>query len=125
MQRQLRDSTNNRNCVLFSITLARRQQRNLSVFKSSCHLPISLSHTGEASHCPFYCLTSSREAVNTNFFYNLLFDPPGIEHVSTALVVDALFIRLLILAFVFLYDVIFCKLLKLVAKNAKNWLNNS
>ena len=30
----------------------------------------------EASHCPFNCWTSSREAVNTNF-YSLWFDPTG------------------------------------------------
>ena len=35
-----------------------------------------LPHTAEASHCPFNCWTSSKEAVNTNF-YSLWFDPAG------------------------------------------------
>ena len=56
--------------------MARRQRRDLSVFESSCHLPICLPHTMEASHCPFNCWTSSREAVNTNF-YSLWFDSTG------------------------------------------------
>ena len=56
--------------------MARRQRRDLSVFESSCHLPICLLHTMEASHCPFTCWTSSRKAVNTNF-YSLWFDPTG------------------------------------------------
>ena len=56
--------------------MARRQRRDLSVFESSCHLPICLPHTMEASHCPFSCWTPSREAVNTNF-YSLWFDSTG------------------------------------------------
>ena len=56
--------------------MARRQRRDLSVFESSCHLPTCLPHTIEASHCPFNCWTSSREAVNTNF-YSLWFDSTG------------------------------------------------
>ena len=56
--------------------MARRQRRDLSVFESSCHPPTCLPHTLEASHCPFNCWTSSREAVNTNF-YSLWFDPTG------------------------------------------------
>ena len=56
--------------------MARRQRRDLLVFESSCHLPICLPHTMEASHCPFNCWTSSREAVNTNF-YSLWFDSTG------------------------------------------------
>ena len=36
----------------------------------------ALPHTVEASHCSFNCRTSSREAVNTNFF-SLWFDPTG------------------------------------------------
>ena len=56
--------------------MARRQRRDLSVFESSCHLPTCLSHTVEASHCPFNCWTSSREAVNTNF-YSVWLDPTG------------------------------------------------
>ena len=56
--------------------MARRQRNDLSVFESSCHLPICLPHTMEASHCPFNCWTSSREAVNTNF-YSLWFDSTG------------------------------------------------
>ena len=43
-------------------------------FDSSCHLPTCLPHQAETSHCPFYCWTSSKEAVNTNF-YSLWFDP--------------------------------------------------
>ena len=41
----------------------------------SCHLPICIPHTEEASHSPFDCWTSSRKAVNTKF-YCLWFDPP-------------------------------------------------
>ena len=43
-------------------------------FWSSSQAATCLPHTAEASHCPFICWTSSREAVNTNF-YDLLFDP--------------------------------------------------
>ena len=56
--------------------MARRQRRDLSVFESSCHLPTCLPHTAEASHCPFNCWTSSRKAMNTNF-YSLWLDPTG------------------------------------------------
>ena len=56
--------------------MARRERRDLSVFEWSCHLPTCLPHTAEASHCPFNCWMSSREAVNTNF-YSLRFDPTG------------------------------------------------
>ena len=56
--------------------MARWQQKDLSVFESSCHLPTCLPHIMEASHCPFNCWTSSREAVNTNFS-SLWFDPTG------------------------------------------------
>ena len=69
----------NCNCnyiFIHQVALARRQRRDLSVFESSCHLPICLPHTMEASHCPFNCRTSSREAVNTNF-YGLWFDSTG------------------------------------------------
>ena len=58
--------------------------------ESSCHLPTSLPHTAEASHCPFNCWTSSREAMNTNS-YCLLFHPTGNRTVSTVLIADALF----------------------------------
>ena len=56
--------------------MAKRQRRDLSVFESSCHLPTCLPHTMGASHCLFNCWTSSREAVNTNF-YSLWFDSTG------------------------------------------------
>ena len=56
--------------------MARRQRRDLSVFESSCRQPTCLPHTMEASHCPFNCWTSSREAMNTNI-YSLWFDPTG------------------------------------------------
>ena len=56
--------------------MARRHRRDLSVFESSCHLLTCLPHTAEASHCPFNCWTSSREAVKTNL-YCLWFDPTG------------------------------------------------
>ena len=56
--------------------MARRQRKDLSVFESSCHLPTCLPLSAEASHCPFNCWTSSRKAVNTNF-YSLWFDPTG------------------------------------------------
>ena len=61
---------------MHQVVLASRQWRDCSVFESSCHLPTCLPHTVEASHCPFNCWTSSREAVNTNF-YCLCFDPIG------------------------------------------------
>ena len=56
--------------ILFftKLPLLKRQQRNLSGFESSCHLPTSLPHTVEAAHCPFNLLTSSKEAVFTNIF---------------------------------------------------------
>ena len=53
-----------------------RKSFHLSVFELSCHRPTCLSHTAEASHCPFNCWTSSREDVNSNF-YSLWFDPTG------------------------------------------------
>ena len=40
---------------IHQVALARRQRNDLSVFESSCHLPICLPHTMEASHCPFNC----------------------------------------------------------------------
>ena len=61
---------------IHQVALARRQRRDLSVFKSSCHLPTYLTHTVEASHCPFNCWMSSRGAVNTKF-YSLWFDATG------------------------------------------------
>ena len=63
--------------VIFAITLysqvalTRRQWRDLLSQAATC-LPL----TAEAPHCPFNCWTSSREAVNTNF-YSLWFDPTG------------------------------------------------
>ena len=48
--------------------LVRRQQRDLSVFELSCHLPICPPHSVENSHFPFYCWTSSRKPVNANFY---------------------------------------------------------
>ena len=42
------------------------EDNDLAAFKSSCHLPICLPHTVEASHWPFYCSISNRVAVNTN-----------------------------------------------------------
>ena len=56
--------------------MPRRQRKDLSVFESSCHLPTCLPHTAEASYCPFNCWTSSRKAVNINF-YSLCYDPTG------------------------------------------------
>ena len=35
--------------------LGQGQQRDLSVFESSCHLFTCLPHMVEASHCPFNC----------------------------------------------------------------------
>ena len=65
------------NCnFIHQVASARRQQKDLSVFESSCNLPTYLPHTAEASYCPFNCGTSSREAVNTNFC-SLSFDPTG------------------------------------------------
>ena len=72
--------------------MARRQRRDLSVFESSCHLPTCLPHTVKASRCSFNCWTSSREAVNSNFYWTR----PGIEPESTASVADALSTRPLI-----------------------------
>ena len=54
--------------------LGQKTTKGLSVFESSCHLPTCPPHTVEASHCPFNNWTSSREAVNTNF-YSLWYDP--------------------------------------------------
>ena len=53
--------------------MARKQQRDLLVFESSCHLPTCLPHAVKASHCPFNCWTSSRRAVNPNY-YSLWFE---------------------------------------------------
>ena len=36
---------------IHKVSLARRQQRDLLFFKSSCHQPTFLPHTVEASHC--------------------------------------------------------------------------
>ena len=51
-------------------------EKNLSIFKSSCHLPTYLPHTAEASHSPFYCWSSSGETVDTNF-KRIWFDKTG------------------------------------------------
>ena len=53
---------------IHQIALARRERRDYLVFKSSCHLLTCLLQMVEASCCPFICWTSSRKAVNTNFF---------------------------------------------------------
>ena len=37
----------------YQIALACKQRRDISVFESSCHLSICLSHKMEASHCSF------------------------------------------------------------------------
>ena len=58
-------------------------------------LPLStcLPHTLEASHCPFDCRTSSREAVNTEAFG---LTRPGIKPESTVSEADALSTRPLV-----------------------------
>ena len=54
--KRFKKSDDNCNCNNISFNkLARRQRREFSVFESSCHLPNCLSHTAEASHCPFNC----------------------------------------------------------------------
>ena len=60
----------------YQVASARTRHRDRLVFESSCPLPTCLPHTVKASHCSFQCLTSSKEAVNTNF-YSLWFDPTG------------------------------------------------
>ena len=45
-------------------------------FRSSSQAATCLPHTAKSSYCPFNCWTSSREAVNTNF-YSLWYDPTG------------------------------------------------
>ena len=42
-----------KNYIIHQAIEARRQQRDLLVFESNCHLPSCLPHTMEASHCPF------------------------------------------------------------------------
>ena len=68
-------------CVLLSHIclpsyLGQETANDLSIFESSCHQPICLPRTVEASHCSFNCWTSSREAANI-YFYSLWFDPTG------------------------------------------------
>ena len=70
-------------CLIYRVFSARRQQRNLAVFESSCHL-LSIFHVrmGKSCQVPFsttsklagsfytlslQCRASSREAVDTNF----------------------------------------------------------
>ena len=90
------------NCLLkqfdftHKVTLVRRQQRDLSVFESSCHLPTFLPHMVEASHCPFNCRTSSRKAVNTNFFKVFGLTRPVIEPEPIVSVADVIPTRPLI-----------------------------
>ena len=50
---------------------------------------LSIPHTVEASHCPFYYRKSSKEVLNTKF-YSLWLTRPGIDLGSTARVADAL-----------------------------------
>ena len=62
--------------IIYQVALATRQRKDFWVFESSCHLPICQPLKVEASHCPFNCWTSSKEAANTNF-YCRWFNPTG------------------------------------------------
>ena len=57
------------------VALARRQRRKRSFLQVKLPAAHLFTTIGEASHCPFNCRTSTREAVNTNF-YSLWFDLP-------------------------------------------------
>ena len=62
---------------------------------ATCPVPTCLPHTVEASHCPFNCWTSSREAVNPNF-YSLWLDSTGNQTLVYCSVADTLSTRPLI-----------------------------
>ena len=62
--------------VVDPVFLDRRQRRDLLVFELNCHLLTFPPHSVEPSNCPFNCWTSSREAVNTNFYCHW-FDSSG------------------------------------------------
>ena len=62
------------NCNYFLFTKLPWSGDSEGTFWSSNLAATCLPHTAEASHCPVICWTSSREAVNTNF-YSLWFDP--------------------------------------------------
>ena len=50
---------------IYQVALVRGQRRKLSIFESSCP---PVYNTRKASHYSFTCRTSSRVAVNTNFY---------------------------------------------------------
>ena len=64
----------NRNYILF--TKLPWSGDSEGTFRSASQAATCMPHMAEASHCPFNCCTSSREAVNTNF-YSVWFDPTG------------------------------------------------
>ena len=60
------------------------------VFKSSCYLPICISHKMEASHCPFLLLNVKQEALWILIFLVFSLARPGTKIYSTASVADTL-----------------------------------
>ena len=83
---------NSCNCsfiFIYQVTLAGEVDGTPALFESSEHLLLCLPHTVEASHCPFYCWASSREACAPIFItFSLIL--PGIELKCTTSVADTL-----------------------------------
>ena len=61
---------------IYKAAMARRRQRDLSVFESSYHLPSRLPLTLKALHCPFILLNVKQGSCEYQFS-SLLFDPTG------------------------------------------------
>ena len=83
---------------IFEVALAKIHGRELLLVKSSCHLPIRLSYTMEASH-RLSVLTAERQVGKLWItFCKKIFGVtwPGIEPLSTVLVEDALSTRPLV-----------------------------
>ena len=59
---------------IYKVALIRKQRRYLSVFWVK--LPLVYHTRWRLQYCPFYCWTSSKEALNTNF-HSLWFDSTG------------------------------------------------
>ena len=61
---------------IHQVVLAGRQQRRLSFYESSGHLPTNLPNTEEDSHCPLLMLNVKHESYECQI-YSLWFGPAG------------------------------------------------
>ena len=79
------------------VALAKRQHAGtFRSFESSCHMPICLAHTVEASHSPVLLLNVKKKSFVYQFLWSLGLIRPGIQPESTVSVAEALSVRPLI-----------------------------